>query len=223
MKTHGASPGRMINIPRIAVAIVLYTTFIYFALSRLNDNNHPTITPAHKRALDLLASDQGQMIMDNLHKISEKIAEEESSEQREEPQPKEPDYSGILRNTDPHHTRAHVRFWQTLSPSAIETYQNDWQNFVTDLPPYSDYAHRYEGTGIVFTAGNKDTLNRTMTVIKVMRDYGCRLPVEVWHLDDETPSTDEMEELMILNAASKVLSDDNLVRPVQKKRHAEKQ
>lgn len=227
MKALGAGPGRLLSVPRIAIALVLYTTFIYFCLSTLTESAHQTITPAHKRALDLLASDQGQIIIDNLQKISEKINEEETSvfspKATETPHPQQCDYASIERNTDPNHTRAHLHFWQNLAPSAIKTYQNDWQNFVADLPPYSNFSDRYDGTGIVFTAGNKDTLNRTLTIIRLLRDYGCDLPVEVWHLANETPSSNEVEVLLSLNAVSKDLSVPSLVRPVQKKRDAEKQ
>ncbi|KAG2184675.1 hypothetical protein INT43_000588 [Umbelopsis isabellina] len=218
-------------MPRIAALLVVYTTFMYFMLTSVTETNHQNITPAHKRALDLLASDQGQYIIDNLNKISEKLAEQETASEAAPHSPTQPsmsseeqcDYEKITRNTDPNHTRAHLQFWQNLAPSAIQTYQNDWQEFVTNLPPYSNYSQQFEGTGIVFTAGNKDTLNRTVTVIKLLRQYGCNLPVEVWHLDDEKPNDIENEELLSLNAASKDLSDSKLVRPIQKKRDAEKQ
>ncbi|KAH8554605.1 mannosyltransferase putative-domain-containing protein [Umbelopsis sp. PMI_123] len=227
MKPHVAGPGRLLTIPRIAVALLLYTTFIYFAIQNLADISHPTITPAHKRALDLLASDQGQFIIENLQKISDKIREVEVKDPSSEPEDSQPtsifDYDSVARNTDPNHTKAHLQFWQNLSPKAIEMYKHDWKQFVSNLLPYSSFQDKYEGSGIVFTAGNKDTLNRTLTIISILRDYGCNLPVEVWHLADEVPSIGEVKQLQALAAVSKDLSDANLVRPAHKKRDAEKQ
>lgn len=228
MKALGAGPGRLLSVPRIAAVLILYTTFIYFALSSLTESSHQTITPEHKRALDLLASDQGQYIIDNLQRLSEKITEEATTvppppTETQTTSPQQCDYTSIERNTDPNHTRAHLQFWQNLAQNAIRTYQNDWQTFVADLSPYSNFSDQYEGTGIVFTAGNKDTLSRAMTILRLIRDYGCDLPVEVWHLSDETPGNREIEELVALNAINKDLSDPSLVRPVQKKRDAEKQ
>jgi Mannosyltransferase putative len=226
MKTHVAGFGRLLTIPRIAVALLIYTTFIYFAILSLTETSHSAITPAHKRALDLLASDQGQFIIENLQKISDRIREDEEvkvpSSEQEDSQERVA-YDSVARNTDPNHTKAHLQFWQNLAPKAIETYKHDWTKFISHLSPYSSFQNNYQGTGIVFTAGNKDTLNRTLTIISIMRDYGCNLPVEVWHLADETPSARETKQLETLNAVSKDLSDPNLVRPAQKKRDAEKQ
>ncbi|KAI5480761.1 hypothetical protein MNV49_007167 [Pseudohyphozyma bogoriensis] len=39
--------------------------------------------------------------------------------------------------------------------------------------------------GLVFTAGNKDTINRLLTSLKVLRRHGCRLPAEIWGFPDE--------------------------------------
>lgn len=228
MKTHVAGFGRLLTIPRLAAALLIYTTFIYFAILSLTETSHSAITPAHKRALDLLASDQGQFIIENLQKISDKIREDEEvkipiSEEKDSQERAKFDYDSVARNTDPNHTKAHLQFWQNLAPKAIQTYKHDWKKFVSRLSPYAAFQSRFEGTGIVFTAGNKDTLNRTLTIISIMREYGCNLPVEVWHLADETPNTKEIKQLESMNAVSKDLSDPNLVRPAQKKRDAEKQ
>ncbi|GAA6064395.1 hypothetical protein JCM10212_004234 [Sporobolomyces blumeae] len=42
--------------------------------------------------------------------------------------------------------------------------------------------------GIVFTAGNKDTIDRLLVSIRILRSHGCQLPIEIWGFADELAS-----------------------------------
>ncbi|RCI02096.1 hypothetical protein CU098_003720, partial [Rhizopus stolonifer] len=78
--------------------------------------------------------------------------------------------------------------------------------------------------GIVLVAGNKDTLARTLTTIRLLRnEYHCMLPIEVWHLHDEQPDANIKQELEKLDAHARDLSNLDLIQPITKRRDAEKQ
>jgi hypothetical protein len=56
------------------------------------------------------------------------------------------------------------------------------------------------GRGIVMVAGNADTLKRVIWSVRLQRDRGSTLPVQVYHFPDERPADDdplrkELEEL----------------------------
>jgi hypothetical protein len=129
----------------------------------------------------------------------------------------------VLRNVDPNHTNAHIEFWRHLSTNTAQIYRKRWQKFIssvkrTPIPP------TFEGKGIVLVAGNKDTFERTLTAIKLLRHmHHCGLDIEVWHLSDEQPSVAIRNELESLGAVPKDLSDPQLVRPIIHRRDAEKQ
>lgn len=128
----------------------------------------------------------------------------------------------VLRNVDPNHTNAHLRFWQHLPDQTVKTYQKRWKKFISTVKETKAPVWENE-RGIVLVAGNKDTFQRTMTTIKLLRDYGTQLDIEVWHLSDEQPSDTIKSELNQLNAKARDLSDPELVRPIQTRRDADKQ
>ncbi|KAI7857955.1 mannosyltransferase putative-domain-containing protein [Circinella umbellata] len=72
-------------------------------------------------------------------------------------------------------------------------------------------------------AGNRDTFERALTSVKVLRRQDCHLPVEIWHLPDELPSDATLEALNELGAVPRDLSEPSLPRPMQYRRDTEKQ
>lgn len=59
-----------------------------------------------------------------------------------------------------------------------------WQNAVRVAPPYP--AERFAGRGIVFCSGHRYVQQLEATLL-LLRDFGCTLPTEVWHMDELTP------------------------------------
>jgi alpha 1,2-mannosyltransferase len=129
----------------------------------------------------------------------------------------------VQRNTDPNHTNAHIEFWRHLSDATVQVYKRRWQKFISSVKR-TQIPDTFNGRGIIFVAGNRDTFQRTLTAIKMLRNmHHCELDIEVWHLSDEKPTDIMIEELKSLHAVPKDLSDPKLVRPIQHRRDAEKQ
>lgn len=129
----------------------------------------------------------------------------------------------VARNTDPNHTAAHLEFWRNLDENTIQMYKNAWKNFIRkeNVKPKDG---QFQGRGIVFVAGNRDTLQRTVTSIRLLRHYGCSLPVEVWYFTaQERPSPQAERELESLGATARDMADEKLPRPMQERRDADKQ
>lgn len=71
-----------------------------------------------------------------------------------------------------------------------------------DLNPYTLDANGLgqgslvgKGRGIVFTAGNADTLGRVVTTLKLLRQrYRCKLPAAIYHFPSENPGEDDNSE-----------------------------
>jgi alpha 1,2-mannosyltransferase len=60
--------------------------------------------------------------------------------------------------------------------------------------------HNGYGRGIVMTAGNQDTTQRTITSLGMLRATGCTLPVEVFHYPSERLDSDARRQLQDLGA-----------------------
>ncbi|KAI7879378.1 hypothetical protein K492DRAFT_178835 [Lichtheimia hyalospora FSU 10163] len=134
--------------------------------------------------------------------------------------------SQVNRNVDPNHTRAHLNFWQSLDNASIEQYRNAWKQFMaTDNEANTDPdAYLFHGRGIVLVAGNRDTFDRALTAIKLLRLHlSCNLPVEIWHLPDEHPSDDIKKQLDEYGATARNLAESTLPRPMGERTTAEKQ
>lgn len=128
----------------------------------------------------------------------------------------------VKRNVDPNHTNAHLQFWNHLSDVTVEVYKKKWQDFMDKIK--NNPMPSWKDRGIVLVAGNKDTFQRTLTAIEILRKmHACQLDIEVWHLSDEQPSEEMKAKLKSLGAKPKDLSDPQLVRPITLRRDAEKQ
>ncbi|CAO3589027.1 unnamed protein product [Absidia cylindrospora] len=132
--------------------------------------------------------------------------------------------NNVERNTDPNHNNAHLDFWMNLPQETIQTYQAQWQQFIErEMKKPSPTQKTFKGSGIVLVAGNGDTFTRALTTIKLLRNYGCSLPIDVWHLNDEQPTVEMAKELNDLQAQPRDLSNKNLIRPIDERKGGSKQ
>lgn len=79
-----------------------------------------------------------------------------------------------------------------LSTEEKATYRNEWIEFISNIPA----APKFSGRGIVYTSYPK-VLRETIRSIKFLRHWGCKLPVEVFHFDNELSSF-EISQLELL-------------------------
>jgi hypothetical protein len=64
--------------------------------------------------------------------------------------------------------------------------RDSWQQFVkSDLIPWGENAHRFEGRGIVIVGGSKDNMKRIAVTIKKLKKLGSRLPIELHYFAEE--------------------------------------
>ena len=84
------------------------------------------------------------------------------------------------------HTDANKEFWETNASVYYEKYQQDWKEFVRQIPirPQSP-----PEKGVVYTCYT-DIVRSTLVSITMLRKTGCTLPIEVWHYGDELNSGD---------------------------------
>ncbi|ORX48808.1 nucleotide-diphospho-sugar transferase [Hesseltinella vesiculosa] len=131
----------------------------------------------------------------------------------------------VARNTDTNHNNAHLDYWEQFQQETdtIARYRSQWQQFVIDDSQNVYPVNAFHGRGIVFVAGNRDTYQRVITSIYLLRHHHCTLPIEVWHLPDEAPSTAIIRQLKALNVMPRDLSNQKLVRPMTQRNGTEKQ
>ncbi len=65
--------------------------------------------------------------------------------------------------------------------------------FLNTIPPYP--SAKYSGRGIVICAGGLGYFTRAWVCIRMLRQFGCTLPIEVWHLG-RTELDERMESLL---------------------------
>lgn len=96
--------------------------------------------------------------------------------------------------TNPEQLRNDGPFWRALAPDEIRAKRAELVLYLAGraaegLPlVYSDGAEGNStgtGRGIVLTAGNKDTTQRAITLLRMLQAYGNTLPVEVFHYEGE--------------------------------------
>lgn len=66
--------------------------------------------------------------------------------------------------------------------SEVETRRADWQRALAAVPPYP--AASVSGRGIIIVAGGK-YLQPALVMLRMLRDLGCTLRIQIWHLGDE--------------------------------------
>lgn len=132
--------------------------------------------------------------------------------------------NSVERNTDRNHNNAHMDFWLNLPKDTLQQYQAQWQSFIRrEMKKLRSPPRGFQGRGIVLVAGNGDTFHRALTALKLLRHYGCGLPAEVWHLNDEQPDKNMVAALHDVQALPRDLSDKHLIRPIDQRRNADKQ
>lgn len=194
LSLHTSSSIRNKRIPALLLSFVVFIIYCIYIIS----NNAPSTV--NKINNDILPTQSGKKPKIDVCKTDQ-----------------------VLRNVDPNHTNAHLEFWNHLSDATTEAYKQKWQRFIATIKNFQ--VPRWETErGIVLVAGNKDTFQRALTAIEILRDmHGCQLDIEVWHLSDEQPSAEMKTRLESLDAKPRDLSDPQLVRPITLRRDAEKQ
>ena len=89
------------------------------------------------------------------------------------------------------------------TPETIANKRREWKEFVRNMKPYPG---TYEGKGIVICAGGFSYLTCAWINIKLLRKYGCRLPVELWHQKGEV-SNETIAEFKKLEVTCRTFSD----------------
>lgn len=59
----------------------------------------------------------------------------------------------------------------------------DWKSFASKIKKYP--RNKFSGRGLVFTAGGISYITCAWVSISVLRDHGCKLPIELWHKNNE--------------------------------------
>lgn len=188
----------------------LLVLFFYVALLYILFNS---VDPT-KNGISLQEENNNHVLEPSSSNHEEEVPREEENEDDNSCVP-----ATVERNIDPNHTRAHLSYWRSLDKDTIDMYRKAWKSFIEKVPKEG----QFRGRGIVFVAGNRDTFSRALVAVKLLRHYGCILPVEIWHLPDENPSQDIVHELLAHNAIPRDLSEEGLPRPVTERRDADKQ
>ncbi|GAA5796110.1 mannosyltransferase putative-domain-containing protein [Helicostylum pulchrum] len=131
----------------------------------------------------------------------------------------------VERNVDHHHRDSHRKYWDQLSDKSIRLYKQGWKQFIAQekvlaIPEWD------QAQGIVFVAGNDDTLKRTMGTIRLLQhEYKCVLPIEIWHMEHEadTAASFESEVQSFKNVRLRDLSDFGLSKSLSRHKSRNKQ
>ena len=79
------------------------------------------------------------------------------------------------------------QFWD-LDQDTIDQKQAEWRAFLDNTPAYPQ--GQFSGQGIVIVAGGK-YLESAETTVKLLRDSGCKLRIQIWYLgEQEMPAAD---------------------------------
>jgi hypothetical protein len=123
----------------------------------------------------------------------------------------------IERNIDFGHSVEHEGFWAEAPPKVWENKRQEWEDYVNyTMPAWSAHEKDFEGRGIVLVGGNSDTLSRIRTTLSMLKEYGCKMPVEVHFLEGEL-TADDQKNLTQAGVTPRNLSDKKNLFPVKKK------
>lgn len=80
--------------------------------------------------------------------------------------------------------------------SEIAQHRKEWQDFVkNDMIPYKNVSHKFEGRGIIVCAGNERSMLRLQVLLRMLRHFETKLPVEVHYFGDEELSVQNRTDL----------------------------
>lgn len=105
---------------------------------------------------------------------------------------------------DKEHSHNNMEFWNNMTDDEIDGHRKDWTKFVDSTPPRRISGKR----GVVYTSYS-GMLKFTIVSIKLLRKYGCLLPVEIWYFGDEMSIQDFKAINEIDNVKAKDLKQVN--------------
>ncbi|BGO98054.1 hypothetical protein NBRC10513v2_002054 [Rhodotorula toruloides] len=110
------------------------------------------------------------------------------------------------RNRNNLHARDNQAAWEDLGGAEVQRLRSEFRAVLVD----AETAGRFEdwrksdrkGTrGLVWTAGNADTFERSLVSLRLLRkSYNCSLPAQIFHFTSETPSPEQAAEFESLGA-----------------------
>lgn len=131
----------------------------------------------------------------------------------------------VERNVDNNHRDNNRAYWNQLSDISIDRYKFGWKDFVRQERAKPQPTRWQDEKGIVFVAGNDDTLKRTVGTIRLLRSLGCTLPIEIWHMEHEAEAaaafTNKLQALG--NVRLRDLSEFGLPKAISRMRNRGKQ
>lgn len=133
--------------------------------------------------------------------------------------------ANVERNVDNNHRDNNRAYWNQLTDISIDRYKFGWKDFIRKEREKPQPTSWKEKRGIVFVAGNDDTLKRTVGTIRLLRKYMCVLPIEIWHMEHEAQVaatfTTQLESLG--NVRLRDLSEFGLPKSISRMRNRGKQ
>ncbi|ORY88796.1 mannosyltransferase putative-domain-containing protein [Leucosporidium creatinivorum] len=108
----------------------------------------------------------------------------------------------VSRTINVVHERNSREQWEELSEDRVRQLREG----MAEVLRKADKEGRFKSSaaqskrGIVFTAGNADTVSRVIVSLRLLRSYGTTLPAEVFHFSTETPANEHLDTLKSLNA-----------------------
>ncbi|TXT06091.1 hypothetical protein VHUM_03564 [Vanrija humicola] len=91
--------------------------------------------------------------------------------------------------------------WASMDRSIVHQKRMELINHMETLVDSTELKDVGEGRGIVMVAGNVDTLMRVKWSVQMLRSYGSKLPVQVYHFPSEAPDPEDeiIQQLADLN------------------------
>lgn len=118
----------------------------------------------------------------------------------------------IEKSYHPGHYRENLPKWKSYTPEMINQFKQDWKDFVNKIPPYQTSGQ----TGIIYSSYSA-LIRQTITSIRMLRHFGCNLPVEVWYYGNEFNANEiaTLEGIAGVSARNlQTIADDRF--PIQK-------
>lgn len=94
-------------------------------------------------------------------------------------------------NEDTYFNAWSARYWDS-AVAEIDTRVEEWSSFLKTLPDYPE--GRFSGRGIIVVAGGR-YLEPALVMIKMLRNLGCTLRIQVWHLGKHEMAAEHLELL----------------------------
>lgn len=209
------SPRRLSSRTTIVLAVVVVFVFssYLFREDARSLAHGVTVSGLPSEMTDLLREQHREMseirkLIDKLNnKIDVKVADSLDPRTRK----------SIERNIDYLHSVDHEQFWAEAPPKVWENKQQEWMDYINyTMPSWASEKSRFEGRGIVLVGGNSGTLRGIRTTLSMLKEYGCQLPVEVHHLEDEI-SVSDIQNLTAPDVTFRSLGDPSNLFQVKKK------